>query len=73
MPRISSKNQVTIPVVVLDEAGLAPGDQVQVEALEDGELRIRRGAPRLESAFGALTGVYPPDYLERLDAEEQQR
>jgi AbrB family looped-hinge helix DNA binding protein len=73
MPRISAKNQVTIPVVALDEAGLQPGDQVQVEALEDGELRIHRGAPRLESAFGALTGVYPPDYLERLDAEDEQR
>lgn len=73
MPRISAKNQVTIPVGTLDEAGLRPGDQVQVEALEDGELRIRRGAPRFESAFGALTGVYPADYLQRLDAEDEQR
>ncbi len=73
MPRISSKNQVTIPVAALDEAGLHPGDQVLVEALEDGELRIRRGALRFDDAFGALTGVYPPDYLDRLDAEDQQR
>jgi AbrB family looped-hinge helix DNA binding protein len=73
MARISAKNQVTIPVAALDEAGLHPGDQVLVEALEDGELRIRRGAPQFESAFGALTGVYPPDYLARLDAEDEQR
>jgi predicted nucleic acid-binding protein len=33
---------------------------------EDGELRIHRGAPRFD-----LTGVYPPDYLERLDAEDE--
>lgn len=73
MPRISAKNQVTIPVAALDEAGLHPGDQVLIEALEDGELRIRRGEGRFESAFGVLTGVFPPDYLQQLDAEDEQR
>lgn len=73
MPRISSKNQVTLPVAVLAEAGLHGGDEVVVEALDDGELLLRRGAPRFESAFGALTGVYPRDYLARLDAEDAER
>ena len=73
MSRISSKNQVTIPVTALEEAGLHPGDQVLIEALEDGELRIRRGALNFDDAFGALTGVYPPGYLEQLDAEDDQR
>lgn len=73
MTRISAKNQITLPVRVLEEAGLRRGDEVVVEALDDGELRVRRGAPRLESAFGALTGVYPPDYLARLDAEDAER
>jgi AbrB family looped-hinge helix DNA binding protein len=73
VPRISTKNQVTIPVAALQEAGLHPGDQVLIEALEDGELRIRRGALDFDAAFGALTGVYPPGYLERLDAEDEQR
>lgn len=73
MPRISAKKQVTIPVAALEEAGLRPGDQVLIEALEDGELRIRRGALEFDAAFGALTGVYPPGYLERLDAEDQRR
>jgi len=73
MPRISTKNQVTIPVAALDEAGLHPGDQVLIEALDDGELRIRRGDSQFESAFGALTGVFPPDYLRHLDAEDEQR
>ncbi len=72
MPRISAKNQVTIPVAALHEAGLHAGDQVLVEAL-DGELRIRRGALEFDAAFGVLTGVYPPGYLERLDAEDEQR
>lgn len=73
MPRISAKNQVTIPVSVLREAGLQPGDQVLVEALEDGDLRIRRGALDFDAAFGVLTGVYPISYLERLDREDEQR
>ncbi len=73
MPKISGKNQVTIPVAALEHAGLRAGDQVVVEALEKGELRIRRGEVTFESAFGALTGTYPPDYLERLDAEDEQR
>lgn len=73
MPKISSKNQVTLPVSVLEEAGLREGDEVVVEALEGGELLLRRGAPRFESAFGALTGVYPGNYLARLDAEDAER
>lgn len=73
MPRISSKNQITIPVAALEEAGLHPGDRVLIEVLEDGELRIRQGELEFETAFGALTGAYPPGYLERLDAEDEQR
>jgi AbrB family looped-hinge helix DNA binding protein len=73
MPKISTKNQVTIPVAVLEEAGLRAGDQVVVEALAEGELRIRRGAVSFERAFGALTGTYPPGYLERLDREDAER
>jgi bifunctional DNA-binding transcriptional regulator/antitoxin component of YhaV-PrlF toxin-antitoxin module len=73
MPRISAKNQITIPVSALEEAGLHAGDEFAIEALQDGELRVRRGAPRFDEAFGALTGVYPPDYLAQLDAEDQAR
>lgn len=73
MTRISAKNQITLPVSALDEAGLRSGDEVVVEVLEEGELRVRRGVPSFEAAFGALTGVYPPDYLAQLDAEDATR
>ena len=73
MPRISSKNQVTIPVAALAEAGLRAGDEVVVEPVEGGELRVRRGELTFESAFGALTDAYPAGYLERLDAEDAER
>jgi hypothetical protein len=73
MPRISGKNQVTIPVVALSEAGLRAGDGVVIEPVGDGELRIRRDTLTFEGAFGALTGVYPDAYLEDLDREERER
>lgn len=73
MARISSKNQVTIPVTALQEAKMHAGDEVSVEVLGDGELRVRRGAPTLEQAFGALTGVYPAGYLAQLDADDDAR
>jgi bifunctional DNA-binding transcriptional regulator/antitoxin component of YhaV-PrlF toxin-antitoxin module len=73
MPRISPKNQVTIPVAALEEAGLHAGDEVLIEVLDEGELRVTRGAPSFEQAFGALSGVYPPGYLDALDAEDAQR
>jgi AbrB family looped-hinge helix DNA binding protein len=71
--KISAKNQVTIPVAALEEAGLHAGDQVVVEALEEGELRIRRGAVSFDSAFGVLTDTYPAGYLDRLDREDAER
>lgn len=73
MPRISTKHQVTVPVTTLEEAGLRAGDQVVIEALGEGEVRIRRDALTFESAFGTLTGTYPPGYLEQLDAQDEQR
>lgn len=34
---------------------------------------VRRGEATFDSAFGALTGIYPSGYLERLDAEDERR
>jgi AbrB family looped-hinge helix DNA binding protein len=73
MPRISTKNQVTIPVAALEEVGLHPGERVTVEPVGDGELRIRRAALSFDDAFGALTGTYPDGYLDQLDAEDATR
>jgi AbrB family looped-hinge helix DNA binding protein len=73
MPRISSKNQITIPVAALEEAGLRAGEQVRIEPAGDGELWIRRSARSFDDAFGALTGTYPAGYLTQLDAEDDLR
>jgi antitoxin component of MazEF toxin-antitoxin module len=73
MGRISTKNQITIPVTALQEAGLRAGEAVTVEPAGDGELRVRRATLTFDQAFGALTGTYPPGYLEQLDAEDAAR
>ncbi len=73
MSKISTKNQITIPVAALEEAGLHAGGQVVVEALEEGELRVRRGELGFETAFGVLTGAYPPGYLKQLGREDAER
>jgi antitoxin component of MazEF toxin-antitoxin module len=73
MPRISGKNQVTIPVAALEEAGLHAGDEVLVEVLNEGELRVTRGVQTFEEAFGSMSGMYPPGYLDALDAEDAER
>jgi len=57
----------------LEEAGLRRGDEIVVEALDDGEVLVLQVAPRFETAFGALTGVYPSGCLARLDAEDAER
>lgn len=73
MPRISSKNQLTVPVTALTEAGMGAGDEVIVESVAEGELRVRRATLGFDDAFGALTCRYPVGYLERLDAEDAER
>ena len=73
MARISTKNQITIPVAALHEAGLHAGEAVTVEPTGDGELRVRRAALSFDDAFGALTGTYPPGYLDQLDADDAKR
>ena len=49
MARISTKNQITIPVAALEEVGLHAGEQVTVEPAGDGELRIRRTSTTFET------------------------
>ncbi len=40
MPRVSSKNQITLPVYVMREAGLAPGDEVTIRRVGEGEVLL---------------------------------
>lgn len=67
MSRISRKNQVTLPVDALREAGLEPGDDVRVQAVGHGRLEVVR-TEDLVAEFAGVFGatVYPPGYLDEL-------
>ena len=66
--RVSSKHQVTIPVDAMAEAGIRAGDQLKVE-VRDHEIVFSRAEDVLERYAGALTGMYPPGYLDELRDE----
>jgi bifunctional DNA-binding transcriptional regulator/antitoxin component of YhaV-PrlF toxin-antitoxin module len=68
--RLSRKNQATIPVAVLAEAGIRPGDELRVEAEGPGRVVLIRAEDPLEALLGSLDShVYPEGYLEELRAE----
>lgn len=67
--RISAKNQATIPVAALRQAGLKPGDELRVEAAGAGRLVLTRVEETLASYAGRLTGVYPKGTLQKLRRE----
>ncbi len=67
MPKLSRKNQVTIPVDVLRDAGLAAGDVLDIQAAGKGRVEVRRRRDVIEEFAGALS--YPPGYLDDLRDE----
>lgn len=67
--RISSKNQITVPVDALRRAGLEAGDELRVERAGPGRIVLMRAERPLEQFAGSLRGAYPPGYLEELRAE----
>ena len=67
--RLSTKNQATIPVKALREAGIQPGDELRVTATGPGKLMLELEEDPIEAYLGALHGVYPPGFLEELRAE----
>jgi bifunctional DNA-binding transcriptional regulator/antitoxin component of YhaV-PrlF toxin-antitoxin module len=71
MPRISSKHQVTLPVQSLNGAGLAPGDEVTIEAEGPDTIIVRRTRQDPEKALGIFSGLYEPGYLDSLRSEER--
>jgi AbrB family looped-hinge helix DNA binding protein len=67
--RLSSKNQITIPVSVLREMGVRPGDELEIVP-KGREATIRpAGAPPWTQHVGTLTGVWPAGHLNELRDE----
>jgi bifunctional DNA-binding transcriptional regulator/antitoxin component of YhaV-PrlF toxin-antitoxin module len=70
MPKLSAKNQVTIPVRVLREARIEQGDAVTVRAVGRGRIEVERVADLIDELAGSVPpGTYPPGYLEELRDE----
>jgi AbrB family looped-hinge helix DNA binding protein len=67
--RVTAKNQITIPVDAMREAGVVPGDELQVVSVEDGKIVLERVGDPLETFAGSLTGVWPKDALKKLREE----
>jgi bifunctional DNA-binding transcriptional regulator/antitoxin component of YhaV-PrlF toxin-antitoxin module len=67
--RISAKNQATIPVAALRQAGLKSGDELRVEAAGAGRIVLTRVEETLGRYAGRLTGVYPKGSLQKLRRE----
>ena len=54
MSKLSRKNQVTIPVDVLREAGLTAGDEVVIRASGRGRIELERADDLVERYAGSL-------------------
>jgi AbrB family looped-hinge helix DNA binding protein len=70
MSRVSSKHQVTLPVRVLEDAGLEAGDEVVIRVVGRGRIEVERAEDVINRYAGSLpAGTYPPGYLDELRDE----
>jgi bifunctional DNA-binding transcriptional regulator/antitoxin component of YhaV-PrlF toxin-antitoxin module len=69
MPRVSSKNQVTLPVEAMRAAGLRPGDEITVRPVGNGEIVLATRGTRIRRHAGIATGIYGDGELDRLRDE----
>jgi bifunctional DNA-binding transcriptional regulator/antitoxin component of YhaV-PrlF toxin-antitoxin module len=67
--RLSSKNQITIPVSVLRDMGVRPGDELEIVPRgREAVIRHAGDVPWMKHA-GRLTGVWPAGGLDALREE----
>ena len=67
--RVSAKNQVTLPVEALKQAGIRTGDTLRAAVRGPGEVVLVRDDDPIERYAGGLTGAYAPDELVELRDE----
>jgi bifunctional DNA-binding transcriptional regulator/antitoxin component of YhaV-PrlF toxin-antitoxin module len=70
MSRVSRKHQVTLPVRILREAGVAAGDEVVIRVIGRGRIELERADDVIERYAGSLpAGTYPSGHLNELRDE----
>lgn len=70
MPRLSSKNQITVPVSVLAEVGLRSGDTVIVRPAGPGRVEVEGVRDLIDRFAGSMPpGTWPPGEIDRLRDE----
>lgn len=67
--RVSTRNQVTIPLQALHRAGIRTGDRLRAEVRVPGEVILIRDVDPIDRYSGALTDVYAVDELSNLRRE----
>lgn len=67
--RLSSKNQVTLPVAALAAAHVAQGDELRVKAEGDGRIILERSVDPLDELAGSVPGLAAATQLEKLRDE----
>jgi bifunctional DNA-binding transcriptional regulator/antitoxin component of YhaV-PrlF toxin-antitoxin module len=72
MPKVSSKNQVTLPVDAMRAAGLHAGDEVTVRAVGNGEVIVAARGSRVRRHAGIAAGIYRPGEIDSLRDEWQR-
>jgi bifunctional DNA-binding transcriptional regulator/antitoxin component of YhaV-PrlF toxin-antitoxin module len=55
--RISRKYQVTLPMAVLKQARMAPGEELLIEADGEGRIVLTRAHDPLDDFAGAIPGL----------------
>jgi bifunctional DNA-binding transcriptional regulator/antitoxin component of YhaV-PrlF toxin-antitoxin module len=64
---ISRKNEITIPVDVMAEAGLTPGDHILIRSMAPGRIELIKRDDLIDDYAGSFdTTVYPPGYLDEI-------
>jgi bifunctional DNA-binding transcriptional regulator/antitoxin component of YhaV-PrlF toxin-antitoxin module len=69
MPKVSSKNQITLPVETMRASGLRAGDEVTVRSIGEGEIIVAARGSRVRRHAGVAKGIYRDGELDRLRDE----
>ena len=56
--RLSSKNQVTLPIEIIRKAGFKVGDTINCTVNSEGQIELTRPENRIMSLFGVGNGIY---------------